>query len=253
MEWSPKYAANAYLDTLKLCSKHKQMCNSCGTQEPECNEFISALAAGMSAKLIVEVTTEGSPSTVALAAAARQTGGKLVCIIPEPKLDKTQKVIQETGLNDMVEFKTGDPVEVLHNYENIDFSLVDRKTNDYDMLMEKLDVNPKRSVVVTNNVEGRKGMMGGKLKKMENKAKVRSLQHPIGKGLEVTMIGKSTEFGKKERISKSGCYAHLIRGEKKNGHHVVNKKSSDKSKWLFVVDEKSGEEHIYRMPKSSGP
>ncbi|KAK4339395.1 hypothetical protein RND71_040857 [Anisodus tanguticus] len=223
------------------------MCNSCtGTQEPECNEFLSALAAGMSAKLIVEVTTEGSPSTVALAAAARQTGGKLVCIIPEPKLDKTQKVIQETGLNDMVEFRTGDPVEVLHNYENIDFSLVDCKTNDYDMLMEKLDVNPKRSVVVTNNVEGRKGVVR-QLKKVENKVKVRSLQHPIGKGLEVTMIGKSTEFGKKE----TGCYAHLKRGgEKKNGHVV---KKGDKSKWVFVVDEKSGEEHIYRMPKSSGP
>ncbi|CAN4111446.1 unnamed protein product [Withania somnifera] len=237
-----------YVDSNKIIldsSKHKQMCNSCsGTEEPECNEFLSALAAGMSAKLIVEVTTEGSPSTVALAAAARQTGGKLVCIIPEPKLDKTQKVIQETGLNDMVEFKTGDPVEVLHNYENIDFSLVDCKTNDYDMLMENLDVNLKRSVVVTNNVEGRKGV-GGHLKKVENKVKVRSLQHPIGKGLEVTMIGKSTEFGKKENRSKSGCCAHL-----KNGHVV---KKGDKSKWVFVVDEKSGEEHIYRMPKSSGP
>ncbi|XP_015088237.1 uncharacterized protein LOC107031399 isoform X2 [Solanum pennellii] len=251
MAWSPKYAANAYLDTLKLCSKHKQMCNSCtGTEEPESNEFLSALAAGMSAKLIVEVTTEGSPSTVALAAAARQTGGKLVCIIPEPILDKTQKVIQETGLNDMVEFKTGDPVEVLHNYENIDFSLVDGKTDDYEVLMEKLDVNPRRSVVVTNNVQGKKGI-GGHLKKVENKVKVRSLQHPIGKGLEVTMIGKSTEFGKKENKSKSGCYSHLIRGgDKKNGHVV---KKGDKSKWVFVVDEKSGEEHIYRMPKSSTP
>ncbi|WMV11575.1 hypothetical protein MTR67_004960 [Solanum verrucosum] len=159
----------------------------------------------MSAKLIVEVTTEGSPSTVALAAAARQTGGKLVCIIPEPILDKTQKVIQETGLNDMVEFKTGDPVEILHN-----------------------------------NVQGRKGI-GGHLKKVENKVKVRSLQHPIGKGLEVTMIDRS----------KSGCYSHLIRGgENKNGHVV---KKGDKSKWVFVVDEKSGEEHIYRMPKSSAP
>nr|XP_010327072.1 uncharacterized protein LOC101251330 [Solanum lycopersicum] len=251
MAWSPKYAANAYLDTLKLCSKHKQMCSSCtGTQEPESNEFLSALAAGMKAKLIVEVTTEGSPSTVALAAAARQTGGKLVCIIPETILDKTQKVIEETGLNDMVEFKTGDPVEILHNYENIDFSLVDGNTDDYEMLMEKLDVNPRRSVVVTNNVQGKKGI-GGHLKKVENTVKVRSLQHPIGKGLEVTMIGKSTEFGKKENKSKSGCYSHLIRGgDKKNGHVV---KKGDKSKWVFVVDEKSGEEHIYRMPKSYTP
>lgn len=39
---------------------------------------VSALAAGMNAKLMVEVTSEVSSSTVALAAAARQTGGKVV-------------------------------------------------------------------------------------------------------------------------------------------------------------------------------
>ncbi|XP_047253907.1 uncharacterized protein LOC107844265 [Capsicum annuum] len=158
MDWSPKSAANTYLDTLKLCSKQNEDCGSSGTQEPDGAEFISALAAGMSAKLMVEVTSEVSPSTVALAAAARQTGGKLVCIIPEQKLDKTQKVIEETGLNDMVEFKTGDPVDVLPNYENVDFSLVDCKAKNYDMLIEKLDVNQERSVVIANNVERKKGV-----------------------------------------------------------------------------------------------
>ncbi|XP_016442800.1 uncharacterized protein LOC107768210 [Nicotiana tabacum] len=146
----------------------------------------------MSAKLMVEVTSEVSPSTVALATAARQTGGKVVCIIQEQKLDKPQKVIEETGLNDMVEFKTGDPVDVLPNYENIDFSLVDCKTKNYDKLIEKLDVNPERSVVVTNNVEGRKGVIG-KLKKVENEVKIFSTKHPMGEGLEVTMI-ESVKF-----------------------------------------------------------
>ncbi|KAK6777311.1 hypothetical protein RDI58_024028 [Solanum bulbocastanum] len=74
MEWSSKCAANAYLDTLKLCSKQNENCSSSGTQEPDGKEFISALAAGMSAKLMVEVASKISPSTVALAAAARQTG-----------------------------------------------------------------------------------------------------------------------------------------------------------------------------------
>ncbi|KAL2478685.1 uncharacterized protein Fot_47699 [Forsythia ovata] len=78
MEWSQTSATKAYLDALKLCSKCKKECNSCEeTRKLETNEFISALAAGMSSKLIVEVTTEASPLTVALAAAARQTGGKL--------------------------------------------------------------------------------------------------------------------------------------------------------------------------------
>ncbi|MCE3215535.1 hypothetical protein HAX54_002743 [Datura stramonium] len=220
------------------CSKQNENCSSCGTQEPDSNEFISALAAGMSAKLMVEVTSEVSPSTVALAAAARQTGGKVVCIIPKQKLDKTQKVIEETGLNDMVEFKTGNPVDVLPNYENIDFSLVDCKTKNYDTLIEKLDVNPERSVVVANNVEGRKGVRGKLKKVVKNEVKVSSIKHPIGKGLEVTMIEGS------KLVSPNHDHGHQ-RGAEKKG----KVKLSDKSKWVFEVDENSGEEHIYRMEK----
>lgn len=219
----------------KQCGKCKQECSSCETQIPESNEFISALAAGMSAKLIVEVTSDVSPSTVALAVAARQTGGKLVCILPEPKLDKSQKAIDDSGLHDMVEFKTGNPVDVLHDYENIDFSLVDCKADNYGRLLEKLDVNPKRSVVVANNLLGGGKGLGGHLRGVENKTEVRSMKHPIGRGMEITMIGKSNDFGNKERG------ADRKRRLMKRG---------DKSKWVFEVDEKSGEEHIFRMPRS---
>ncbi|KAK6142704.1 hypothetical protein DH2020_023052 [Rehmannia glutinosa] len=233
-------------DFLVVCSRCKKSCNSCEAQMPESNEFISALAAGMSAKLIVEITSEVSSSTVALAVAARQTGGKLICILPEPKLNKSQKAIEDSCLSEMVEFKTGDPAEALVNYENIDFSVVDCKSHDYGKLLENLDVNLKRSVVVANNLlEGEKGLEGH-LRGVESKTKVRSMKHPIGEGMEITMIGKSNDFGKKSsshfgKKSKSGSYC--VRPER-----VVKK--TDKSKWVFQVDEKSGEEHIFRMPKS---
>uniref|UniRef100_A0A6N2KK51 Uncharacterized protein n=1 Tax=Salix viminalis TaxID=40686 RepID=A0A6N2KK51_SALVM len=55
MEWSATSATRAYLDTLKLCGNHKKRYDSWMTKEPGSNEFISALAAGMKAKLIVEV------------------------------------------------------------------------------------------------------------------------------------------------------------------------------------------------------
>ncbi|KAL6982102.1 hypothetical protein U1Q18_023718 [Sarracenia purpurea var. burkii] len=240
MGWSPESARNAYLDTLKLCNKHEEKCNNtCTTSEPESKEFISALAAGMNAKLIVEVTPEVSSSTIALAAAARQTGGKLVCILPEPRLDESQKVIEDSGLNDMVEFKTGDPLEVLPNYENIDFSLVDCKTDNYTNLLELLDVNPTKSVVVADNlVEGRKGLEGH-VKGMETKGEVRSMKHPIGKGMEVTMIGKCNEFCKRNQ-GRGGFSRARVGSGKRTG----------KSKWIIKVDEKSGEEHIFRMPSS---
>lgn len=243
MDWSPKCATNAYLDALKLCSTTKKTCNS-HAQIPESNEFISALAAGMSSKLIVEVTSEVAPSTIALAAAARETGGKLVCILPEAELLKSQKSIDELGLSEMVEFKTGDPVEVLLNYENVDFSLVDCKADDYDRLLQTLDVNLKGSVVVASNLlEGGKGLEGC-LKGVEKLTKVRSMMHPIGKGgMEIAMIGRSDDYGKWGR-SKSGGYS--FRSERKGG--IVKK--TDTSKWIFKVDEASGEEHIFRMPRS---
>lgn len=71
---------------------------------------------------------------------------------------------------------------------------------------------------------------------MQNEVKVRSTKHPIGKGLEVTMIEK--------RRLGSHNHGHQ-RGEKKKGKG----KLSDKSKWVFEVDENSGEEHICRMKK----
>lgn len=95
-------------------------------QQRGSNESASALAAGMKSKLILEVTSRASPSTIALAAAARQTGGRLVCILPEPVLDES-KVIRNSGLKDHVEFRTEDPSKILPCYENTDFSLVDCK------------------------------------------------------------------------------------------------------------------------------
>lgn len=117
----------------------------------------------MRSKLIVEVTSGVSPSTIALAAAAKQTGGRLVCILPEPDLAASKTIIKDVGLKDLVEFRTGDPSTLLQNYENIDFSLVDCK-NDYTQLLKLLDVTPRRSVVVANNLVGKKKGLEGHLR-----------------------------------------------------------------------------------------
>ncbi|XP_021605623.2 uncharacterized protein LOC110610060 [Manihot esculenta] len=85
MEWSPQFAMKAYLHSLQL-SRREDNTSSYGSTklvEPKCMEFISALAAGKQAKLMVEITTQGiTPLTISLAVAAKQTGGKLICILP---------------------------------------------------------------------------------------------------------------------------------------------------------------------------
>ncbi|KAL3517295.1 hypothetical protein ACH5RR_024197 [Cinchona calisaya] len=217
---------------------------------PDSTEFISALAAGMFSQLMVEITPEVSPSTVALAAAARQTGGIVICIIPELKqMNESHRLIQDSGLHDMVEFRIGDPVEVLTNYENIDFSLVDCKSSDHDYskLLEHMDVNPRRSVVVVVNlVEGscKGGLEGHLIRGVENEAKVmRSIKHPMGKGMEILVIGKSIDSNINKREKNNQRSSHS-RAEKKGG---IVKKTDNESKWIVKFDEESGEEHIYRF------
>lgn len=229
----------AYSNFIYLqCNDRRRQCDLLKlTQEPGSNEFVSALAAGMKAKLIlVEVTSSVSPSTIALAAAAKHTGGRLVCILPEPILAESKKVLKDSGLKDLVEFKTGDPFELLTNYENIDFSLVDCKNDEYTGLLKLLDVNPRKSVVVATNLVGERKGFGGYVKGVkEERVVVRSMKHPIGKGMEVTMIGKEDWGG--GRVSDGA--------EKRGG---FKKRNGNKSKWLVKVDEKSGEEHIFRIP-----
>ncbi|PPD92571.1 hypothetical protein GOBAR_DD10484 [Gossypium barbadense] len=175
MEWSAASATKAYLETLQLCK----------TREPRSNEFISALAARMKSKLIVEVKSSVSPSTLALATAAKHTGAKFVCILPEAALPEVKRESKDLGLTDVVEFKT---YKIM---ERFDFSLVDCKNGDYPKLPNRIKVNPKRAVVVATNLSDDKQGLGAHIVGKKNKVTVRSMKHPIGKGMEITTIGKT--------------------------------------------------------------
>lgn len=157
-------------------------CNSiCKTQEPGSNEFVSALAAGMKSKRIVEVASTVFTSTIAIAVAAKQTGAKLVCIqiLPEQASSESKRVIKQLPFEDIVEFKTGEASEVLTNYQNIDFTLVDwNKNEDCIKLLNVLDVNPKKSMVMENNLDGERTCLGGHFKEMNDAMdSVRSTKH----------------------------------------------------------------------------
>ncbi|XP_007051551.2 PREDICTED: uncharacterized protein LOC18613980 [Theobroma cacao] len=243
MEWSATSATKAYLETIQLCNNLNKLSDSWKTREPGSSEFISALAAGMKSKLIVEVKSSVSPSTIALATAAKHTGARFVCILPETALLEAKKETKDSGLIDIVEFKTGDPTEILQNYEKIDFSLVDCKNDDYPKLLKMINVNPKKAVVVANNLASDKEGFGGHVKGMKDKVTVRSMKHPIGKGMEITTIGRTN---KSERRDRGG--GGLLGAERRG--IPMKKTASANSKWIVRVDEESGEEHIFRPPRS---
>ncbi|XVF80236.1 hypothetical protein PTKIN_Ptkin15bG0054700 [Pterospermum kingtungense] len=250
-----RHACNQLLSELWMCNvilelplsyvaiengcKKKRRSDSWKTREPGSSEFISALAAGMEGKLIVEVKSSVSPSTIALATAAKHTGARFVCILPEAALLEAKRETKDTGLINMVEFKTGDPTEILKNYEKVDFSLVDCMNDDYPKLLKMIKVNPHKAVVVAINLAGDKEGLGGHVTGMKDKVPVRSMKHPIGKGMEITTIGRSN---KSERRDQGGG-VHF-------GAETMGIPQKRKSKWIVKVDEESGEEHIFRMPRS---
>ncbi|XP_039122861.1 uncharacterized protein LOC120259337 [Dioscorea cayenensis subsp. rotundata] len=163
MVWSPLHAMQAYMHTLQLC---KEDDNSSVVLEPKSMEFISALAAGNQAQLMADISSVPiSPSTLALAVAAKQTGGLLLCIRPSLQtLQQTKTHLQNLHLSHVVDLKLGNPCEVLKQYHNIDFVVIN---NDHHhnqgcalsllLLGLELSMNPNGpSVVVVMNNGGRR-------------------------------------------------------------------------------------------------
>ncbi|WOG92140.1 hypothetical protein DCAR_0311400 [Daucus carota subsp. sativus] len=195
MEWSPPDAMKAFLKTSDLCKIHRQG-STRPPLEPECMEFVSALAAGRQAKLIVEITTQGvTPLTLALAVAATQTRGHLICIVPH---DKTKNTIsnhlkQHMDLEKVARIVIGDPCEVIKQYKNIDFAVIDGKYEDHLRLFEIIDMKQKGSVVVVNSKVCRKSF--GEVVKGKRGSVESVVSFPFGEGMELTRMGSSNSCG----------------------------------------------------------
>ncbi|XAR63173.1 hypothetical protein NMG60_11023021 [Bertholletia excelsa] len=156
--WSAKNATRAYLQALTMRGK-----------EPDVAEFISALAAGNSAHLMVMACAGVAGSNaLALVAAAHQTGGRVVVVLS--RYEEVQSSREALGdYAHLVKFVTGEAQTLLQNdLKGADFVLIDCDIDD-----------PKGPIVVGYNAL-RKGPLLGKLK---------AHLLPIGEGLVVARVG----------------------------------------------------------------
>jgi predicted O-methyltransferase YrrM len=89
--------------------------------------FLNTLIKSAKAKTILEIGTSYGYSTVWLAEAAKANDGKLITLeIDIAKSDYAKQKISAAGLEDYVEFKVGDAVELIkQSTETFDFVLVD--------------------------------------------------------------------------------------------------------------------------------
>ncbi|KAF7844794.1 DUF1442 family protein [Senna tora] len=205
--WSAENAKRAYLQALRMGERGK---------EPDVAEFLSALAAGKNAKLIV-VACAGiaGPTTLALAAAAHQTGGRVVCICCGQNEVQASKKALAGAYGDSVELVVGDVETRLLNedYKGADFVLVDCDiANAKEILLVALKEAKKKegALVVGYNVRRRVSCW--------RQLKTASFL-PIGEGL---LVVSSNKHGRVEHRKK-------------------------KSHWIVKVDKYTGEEHIFRV------
>src|SRR6185295_1804919 len=106
---------------------------------PDSAEFLRALAAGLHAKRLVEIGGSSGVSTIALAAAARATGGVVTSIEIEPtRQAESRRTIDALGLAPHVRFVLGDATAVLPTLEPSDLVLLDCEKEDYVRFFDML-------------------------------------------------------------------------------------------------------------------
>ena len=152
--------------------------------EPASAEFICALAMSIGAKRILEIGGSSGISTIALAAAARKTSGKVTSIEKEPQRQaESRQTIFRLGLAPYVEFILADAASVLESVREFDFAFIDCEKEDYIQFFDMLRL-PAGGLVVADNILSHS--LTDYVAHVRSQPGVESITLPIGKGLEVS-------------------------------------------------------------------
>jgi predicted O-methyltransferase YrrM len=159
--------------------------------------FLHALIIARGAKVIVELGTSYGYSTLFLADAARQTGGKVHSFeIAVDKQNYARAQLAEAGLADHVEWRMGDAVALLDQIEDgVEFVLIDLWKELYIPCFEKL--YPK---LANNAVIAADNMLEPAMSRPDAEAyraavgacpDIQSVLLPIGSGIELSCLWRS--------------------------------------------------------------
>ncbi|KAL1830147.1 hypothetical protein ACET3Z_008559 [Daucus carota] len=211
--WSPETASKAYIDTVKSCEIF---------QESSVAEFISAMAAGWNAKLIVETWAQGEATTssIGLAIASYHTNGRHVCFVPD-NLSRIEylKAMEISGHSP--EVIVGDPEEALQNLIGIDFLVLNCENDDFTRMLRLVRLSREGAVLVGKGAGSSRGssqesrwrdVVEGGLEL------VRTVILPVGEGLDIAHVG----------------------GVKRSARNI-------KSRWISRINRQSGEEFVFRI------
>lgn len=156
-------------------------------------DFLRSLAVGRGAKTIFELGTSYGYSTLFLADAARQTGGKVVSFdVHAGKQEYAAGMLAKAGLADVVEFRCGDAIELIGQETGaVDLALLDIWKSAYEPAFEAL--YPRLSdgaIIISDNMilpASAREMVRAFRKAVLAKGDMQSALLPLGSGIELSV------------------------------------------------------------------
>src|SRR5215472_15373196 len=154
--------------------------------EPPSAEFLCALAAGVGARRMVEIGGSSGISTIALAAAARETQGRLTSIEIEPSRQaESRETLTRLGLDKFVDYLCDDARNILPSLGEVDFALIDCEKEDYIPFFDLLKIAPG-GIAVADNILSH--ALSDYVAHVRSRTGIESVTLSVGKGLEVTRL-----------------------------------------------------------------
>src|SRR5580765_6538432 len=159
---------------------------------PATGELLNLLVKEAKAKTVLEVGSSYGYSTVWLAEAARETGGKVISIeIHEEKQKHARASIDKAGLSGFVDFRLGDARDSLAKLDaSIDFVLLDLWKDLYvpcfDLFYPKLSLG---ALIAADNMifpESARQHAEAYRKHVRSKEDMQSVLLPVGSGIELS-------------------------------------------------------------------
>ncbi len=129
---------------------------------PENGQFLSILIRSIQARNVLEVGTSNGYSTIWLAAALKETGGRLISLeFDRERVEEAQAHLQEVGLDDIVEVRIGNALDEIPKCDTtFDLVFLDAEKNEYRRYLELAlpNIRPGGLIVADDTVTMRDEM-----------------------------------------------------------------------------------------------
>ena len=129
---------------------------------PENGQFLSILIHAIQARNVLEVGTSNGYSTIWLAAALKETGGRLITLeFDRKRAEEAQTHLQEVGLDSVVEVRVGNALDEIPKCDvTFDLVFLDAEKNEYRRYLELAlpNIRPGGLIVADDTVTMRDEM-----------------------------------------------------------------------------------------------